>query len=124
MTALARLDLRLNPADKARINRAADVRGVPVSAFVRDAVLRAADEVMANENPVTLSPAETKRLLAALDEPFKPTPRLRRAMQQGRAVALDGPTTGSAANSLAARMRGRATARMSTDDIMRLTRGA
>ena len=38
--AAARLDLRLNPADKARIARAADLRGVPLSAFVRDAVLR------------------------------------------------------------------------------------
>jgi len=37
-TAAARLDLRLNPADKARISRAADLRGVPLSAFVRNAV--------------------------------------------------------------------------------------
>ncbi len=41
-TSAARLDLRLNPTDKARIARAADLRGVPLSAFVRDAVLREA----------------------------------------------------------------------------------
>lgn len=117
MTALARLDLRLNPTDKARINRAADLRGVPVSVFVRDAVLRAADDVMATEKPITLSPAETKRLLASLDEPFKPSARLRKAMDEGRSVALG-------RGSLAARLRGRATARMGTDQIMRLTRGA
>lgn len=80
MTALARLDLRLNPADKARINRAADLRGVPVSAFVRDAVLREAENVMAAELTVTLSPAESRRFLAALDKPFKPNARLRKAM--------------------------------------------
>ncbi|HEU0196558.1 MAG TPA: DUF1778 domain-containing protein [Nevskiaceae bacterium] len=80
MTALARLDLRLNPTDKARINRAADLRGVPVSAFVRDAVLREAENVMAAELTVTLSPAESRRFLAALDKPFKPNARLKKAM--------------------------------------------
>lgn len=77
----ARLDLRLNPDDKERIARAAALRGVPVSAFVRDAVLREADSTIAHP------------------------PR--------RGV-----------HSLAARLRGSATARMSTDEIMQLTRGA
>lgn len=49
MTAAARLDLRLNPTGKELINRAADLRGVPVSAFVRDAVLREAENVMTAE---------------------------------------------------------------------------
>ncbi|MEZ5544984.1 MAG: DUF1778 domain-containing protein [Lysobacteraceae bacterium] len=80
-TAAARLDLRLNPADKARISRAADLRGVPLSAFVRDAVLREAENTIANP-----------------------------------------PRAGS--HSLATRLRGRATTRMSTDDIMKLTRSA
>ncbi len=123
MAALARLDLRLNPDDKARINRAADLRGVPVSAFVRDAVLRAADDVMASEKPVTLSPGETRRLLEALDKPFKPSARLQQAMESGRAVALNRKAGKQATGSLAARLRGRATARLSTDQIMQLTRG-
>lgn len=76
----ARLDLRLNPADKDRIARAAALRGVPVSAFVRDAVLREAESIIAHP------------------------PR-------------------RSARSLAARLRGRATVRMSTDEIMQLTRG-
>ncbi len=80
MTAAARLDLRLNATDKARIHRAADLRGVPVSAFVRDAVLREAESVMAAELAVMLSPAESRRFLAALDKPFKPNARLKKAM--------------------------------------------
>lgn len=76
----ARLDLRLNAADKARIARAADLRGVPVSAFVRDAVLREAENVMAAELTVTLSAEESRRFLAALDKPFKPNARLKKAM--------------------------------------------
>ncbi len=81
MTVAARLALRLDPADKDRINRAAGLCGVPVSTFVRNAVLREADAVIA------------------------PPPKAHRG-------------------SMAARLRGRANARMNTDEIMRLTRGA
>jgi uncharacterized protein (DUF1778 family) len=83
MTA-ARLDLRLNPTDKDRIARAADLRGVPVSAFVRDAVLREADNVMA-AGLTTLSPAESRRFPAALEKPFKPNAKLKKAMERGLA---------------------------------------
>jgi uncharacterized protein (DUF1778 family) len=72
----ARLDLRLNPADKARIARAADLRGVPLSAFVRDAVLREADSVMAAEFNLTLTAEESRRFLDALDAPFEPNAKL------------------------------------------------
>jgi len=80
MTAMARLDLRLDPTDKARITRAADLRGVPLSAFVRDAVLREAEKVMAVELSVTLSPAESRRFLNALNEPFQPNDKLKKAL--------------------------------------------
>lgn len=79
-TPTARLDLRLNAYDKERIARAAALRGLALSAFVRDAVLREAD--------LTIT----------------------RAPRGG-------------AGSLAARLRGRATTRMSTDEIMQLMRG-
>ncbi len=84
-TAAARLDLRLNPTDKARISRAADLRGVPLSAFVRDAVLREAENVMAAELTVTLSAEESRRFLDALDKPFKPNAKLKKAMERGLA---------------------------------------
>ncbi len=79
-TTPARLDLRLNAADKARIARAADLRGVPLSAFVRDTVLREADSVMAAELSVTLSATESRRFLKALDAPFQPNAKLRKAL--------------------------------------------
>lgn len=86
MTATAaRLDLRLNADDKARIARAAALRGVAVSAFVRDAVLREADAAMAAELNLTLSAEESRRFLAALDEPFKPNAKLKKAMERGLA---------------------------------------
>lgn len=79
-TSAARLDLRLNPTDKARIARAADLRGVPVSAFVRDAVLREAESVMASALTVTLSAEESRRFLKALDARFRPNAKLKKAL--------------------------------------------
>ncbi len=77
----ARLELRLGIAEKDRIARAAALRGQPVSAFVREAVLREADVAISK-------PQRAKR------------------------------------GSLAAKLRGRATSRLSTREIMKLTRGA
>ena len=80
MTSAARLDLRLSPADEARIARAADVRGVPISSFVRDAVLREAERAMASETTAVLSPVESRRFLKAVDAPFRPNARLKKAL--------------------------------------------
>lgn len=78
--ATARLDLRMTARDKKRIVRAAALRGQPVSAFVREVVLREAEQVIT-------SPSDEGAL------------------------------------SLSKRLRGRAGKGMSTDEIMRLTRG-
>lgn len=80
MSSAARLDLRMTPDDKSRIARAAQLRGMPVSTFVRDAVMREAEQVMAAELAVTLSAEESQRFLAALDAPFQPNARLQRAL--------------------------------------------
>lgn len=89
----ARLALRLNPADKARITRAADLRGVPLATFVRNAALREAESVMAAELTVTLSAEESKRFLKALNAPFRPGAKLKKALAR---VAQVGPRAGRA----------------------------
>lgn len=76
-----RLDLRLSTEDKNRLRHAAELHGLPVATFVREAALREAETTLAH-------PPKAKQ------------------------------------GSLSARLRGRATARLSTDAIMRLTRGA
>ncbi|TAM83252.1 MAG: DUF1778 domain-containing protein [Candidimonas sp.] len=86
-TAAARLDLRLEPRDKERITKAAALRGLPVSSFVRDAVLREADAAIAADTVVTLSAAESRRFLAALDAPFQPNARLKATMDAAASVA-------------------------------------
>jgi uncharacterized protein (DUF1778 family) len=79
-TTTSRLDLRLESRDKDRIAKAAALRGMAVSAFVREAVLREADSAIAADTVVTLSPEESHRFLAALDDPFRPNARLNKAM--------------------------------------------
>lgn len=85
--AAARLDLRLEPRDKERITKAAALRGLPVSSFVRDAVLREADAAIAADTVVTLSAAESRRFLAVLDAPFQPNARLKAAMDAAAVLA-------------------------------------
>jgi len=80
MTATARLDLRLPEHDKDRIAHAADLRGVPLATFVRDAALREASQVVADAVVVTLSRSESRHFLDAMDAPFKPNAKLGRAM--------------------------------------------
>jgi uncharacterized protein (DUF1778 family) len=87
MTATARLDLRLESKDKDRITRAADLRGMPAASFVRDAALHEADQVMASAASVLLSGAESRRFLAAIDAPFKPNVKLRKAMADAAKLA-------------------------------------
>ncbi|MCI1729372.1 MAG: DUF1778 domain-containing protein [Chiayiivirga sp.] len=48
MTVVAdRLDLRLSSEDKNRLRRAAQLHGLPVATFVREAALREADNIIA-----------------------------------------------------------------------------
>jgi uncharacterized protein (DUF1778 family) len=82
MAADARLDLRLDPKDKARIERAAGLRGMPLSVFVRDAVMREADNVMTAELTATLSAKESKRFLQVVDQPFAPNAKLKKALSR------------------------------------------
>lgn len=79
-TSVARLDLRLEACDKDRIAKAAALRGMAVSAFVRDAVLREANATIAADTVVALSEQESRRFLDALDAPFRPNDRLQEAM--------------------------------------------
>jgi uncharacterized protein (DUF1778 family) len=76
----ARLELRLASDDNDRIARAAALRGVAVSDFMREAVLREADITLAADSIVSLSEQESRLFLAALDRPFLPAERLKKAM--------------------------------------------
>lgn len=83
MSATARLDLRLSPEDKERVEAAASLRGLPVASFVRAAVLREAEQTMSAEYVARLAPAESKRFMKALSGAFQPNAALRKAIARG-----------------------------------------
>lgn len=80
MTATARLSLRLSPDDKARVICAADLCGMPVSVFVRAAAMREVESALGAETTVVLSADASRRLIKALDAPFRPNAKLKRAL--------------------------------------------
>ena len=73
-----RMEARLSPDERQRIERAAAVSGVSVSAFMVDAAVHRADTVI-TEATTTVVPEEYfDALLAALDA-AEPAPRLEQA---------------------------------------------
>lgn len=86
-TATARLDLRLGSSAKDEIAHAAELRGVTMATFVRDAALQEAGRVVASAQRVTLSREESRRFLAAMDAPFAPNAKLGQAMAEAARLA-------------------------------------
>ena len=87
MAATARLEVRVRPESKAKIARAADLVNLPVSDFVRSAAEDRAEEVLREHESQTRVPAAFfDSLIAALDEPARPSPALRRASRRTRDV--------------------------------------
>lgn len=77
MTVSARLEIRVRPNDKARLEAAAAVASVPVSEFVRSAIEERVQLVLDQHLQRTVVPADFfDALLSSLDEPEEPTPML------------------------------------------------
>jgi uncharacterized protein (DUF1778 family) len=70
------LSMRLLEADIAIIDRAATLRGRSRTDFVRDAAVRAAEDVLMETVPVRMSPAGFKAFMAALSGPATAVPEL------------------------------------------------
>lgn len=77
-----KLDLRLTPEAKRRLYAAAQAQRRSVSEFVLQSALERADEALADRQRFSLSPADWKRFLAALDAPPRELPRLKRLMTE------------------------------------------
>lgn len=83
--ATARLGFRVCPEDRARIERAADIVGERVSAFVRSEVEEKAEQVLREYEATTTVPAEFfDEVLRALDSPPVADPSLVHAMTRLR----------------------------------------
>lgn len=83
MTASARLEFRLEPADRTRIERAAEIAGEPVTSFARAAAEERADRILRDYDATTTVPNTFfDELIAAMDTPAQPNPALAAAAAQ------------------------------------------
>lgn len=71
-----RLQIRISPANKARISRAAAIEGVDLTQFVTRSALREADAVIEKAERVTVSERAFARILDLLENPPAPNARL------------------------------------------------
>lgn len=85
MAATARLEVRVRPESKARIEHAATLVNAPVSEFVRSAAEERAEQVMAEHEAHTRVPADFfDDLMAALGAPAQPSAALARSARRAR----------------------------------------
>ena len=70
------LSMRLPEADIALIDRAATLRGRSRTDFVRDAAVRAAENVLMETVPIRMSPSGFKAFMAAVSGPATSVPEM------------------------------------------------
>ncbi|MGA2290542.1 DUF1778 domain-containing protein [Bradyrhizobium sp.] len=70
------LSMRLPEADIAIIDRAAALRGRSRTDFVREAAVRAAEDVLMEALPIRMSPTGFKAFVAALSRPASAVPEM------------------------------------------------
>jgi uncharacterized protein (DUF1778 family) len=89
MAATARLEFRVQPEGKARLELAANLVHVPLSDFVRSAAEDRAEQVLSEHEVLTRVPAEFfDDLYAALDAPAEANSNLARAAKRARDVVV------------------------------------
>ena len=75
-----RLQIRMSPAKKARIARAAAIQQVDLTQFVTDSALREADAVIDRSEHIELTEQEFLRIMELLENPPAPNARLKAAI--------------------------------------------
>ncbi|MDR6969931.1 DUF1778 domain-containing protein [Leifsonia shinshuensis] len=87
MRASARLEFRVSPADRARIEQAAELAGEPTSTFARHAAEERAERILRDHEATTRVPAQFfDDLYAALDAPGEPNAALAAAADRLRGM--------------------------------------
>ncbi len=79
-----RLQIRVDPADKTLLERAAAATHLNVSAFVVQAATSRAEEVLAERSGIRLSPQAAAAFSQALQQPAQINDRLARALRRKR----------------------------------------
>ena len=88
------LSMRLPEADIAIIDRAASLRGRSRTDFVRDAAVRAAEEVLMETMPIRMSPAGFKAFIGALSGPAAAVPEMVELFRRAAPWETSGAKTG------------------------------
>jgi uncharacterized protein (DUF1778 family) len=78
----ARLDIRLNPQAKEKIERAAVVSHQSITDFVVTSLLRASEEALERQQMIHLTNRDRDLFLAALEKDTKPNRTLRKAAER------------------------------------------
>jgi uncharacterized protein (DUF1778 family) len=79
-----RLQIRVDPADKALLERAAAATHLNVSAFVVQAAAARAEEILAERSSIRLSPVAAAAFSEALQRPGEVNGRLAHALSRKR----------------------------------------
>jgi uncharacterized protein (DUF1778 family) len=82
-----RLQIRVDPADKALLERAAAAAHLNVSAFVLQAAAFRAEEILAERTSIRLSPEAAAAFSEALERPAEVNERLADALRRKRAFS-------------------------------------
>lgn len=80
-----RLQIRVGPADKALLERAASATHLNLSAFVLQAAAARAEEVLAERQGIRLTPDGAAAFSEALERPAQVNERLAKALHRPRA---------------------------------------
>ena len=78
----AKIDLRLSPEAKLKLQTAASVSKCSVSEFVLESALVRADETLADRTRFGLDAEQWEAFLTALDAPPRDLPRLKRLFEE------------------------------------------
>ena len=73
----SRLDIRTSHQAKATLEEAAAMLGITISAFVLEAAMKKAHEVLKESHTIQLSNEGHERLMSAMDNPPEPTQSLK-----------------------------------------------
>lgn len=77
------VSMRLPEADIAIIDRAASLRGRSRTDFVRDAAVRAAEDVLMETMPIRMSAAGFAAFMATISAPAVPVPEMVELLERG-----------------------------------------
>jgi uncharacterized protein (DUF1778 family) len=84
-----KIQLRLRPAQKAMLTRAAELRQTSLSKFMLEHACEAAQQVLAEQVDIVMPPAEWEAFCKALDAPPRQIPALKKLFTE--ASVFDGP---------------------------------